>query len=195
MPAIFTTARLGLATALGVVKQHQGHIDVSSEIGKGSTFHIFLPVSGEAAETAAVQVEAPVREGNETILVVEDHDGLREMSQQMLETFGYTVVVAANGEEAVQKFEANYKQISLALMDVVMPKISGPDLYRKLCKIKPGLPAIFASGYAEPNVVLDALIANSPVIFLTKPYSPKTLARRIREQLEREKNRPSPTAS
>ncbi|MFY9531294.1 MAG: response regulator [Candidatus Acidiferrales bacterium] len=184
---------LGLSTALGIVKQHEGSIEVTSEPGKGTTFHIYLPPSqGSAEPRAPAARETEVCGGTETILVADDHDGLRELAQEMLESLGYRVVLARDGEEAVQKFEAHRSDISLVVMDVVMPKVRGPDAYAKISQLKPGVPAIFTSGYSEDEAGLAPMVARGALV-LEKPYGPKILARKVRELLDgtRGVNRPS----
>jgi signal transduction histidine kinase len=183
---------LGLATAFGIVKQHQGHVEVSSEVGKGSIFHINLPRSEGTTQPRQQPEEMEVRGGTETILVAEDHEGSREMSQQVLESLGYKVVTASDGEDAIRKFNENCNDVSLVVLDVVMPKLGGPDLYAKLSKIKPKLPVIFTTGYSEQGVsLLDAAEVDAPAVLLQKPHGPKVLARRVRDLLDRTRANPA----
>jgi two-component system cell cycle sensor histidine kinase/response regulator CckA len=175
---------LGLATAFGVVKQHEGLIDVYSELGKGTNFHVYLPMSGGVPEPLEREDEVPVRGGTETILVADDHEGLRSTFKETLEGLGYRVLLAVDGEQAVQTFIVNYENISLALLDAVMPKLNGLDTYAQLCRTKPGIPVIFTSGYSEQGELLASMITRGAV-FLQKPFGPKLLARKIRELLDR----------
>jgi PAS domain S-box-containing protein len=176
---------LGLATVYGITRQHGGFVHVYSEVGHGSRFRIFLPVS-VSASIAAVPVEAtqPVRGGTETILVAEDHEGLREIARETLSKYGYRVLLAADGEQAVQAFQSKRVKIDLVLLDVVLPKLSGPDAYSQICRENPEVPVIFATGYSPDSALLSKVQAQGfPVI--QKPYSPRDLARKVREMLDR----------
>jgi CheY-like chemotaxis protein len=178
---------LGLATVYGVVKQHGGFVHVYSELGRGSTFHVYLPVSDRGLleeRRKEKTVAAPVRGGGETILVAEDHDGLREMARATLEGLGYQVKLARDGEEAIQVFQAHGEEIALALLDVVMPKLAGPQLYARLSAAKPDLPVILTTGYSAQSASLSALLEKG-VPVLQKPYTPSQLGRRVREALDR----------
>jgi two-component system, cell cycle sensor histidine kinase and response regulator CckA len=174
---------LGLATTFGVIKQHAGHIEVFSEPGKGTAFHIFVPAATGAVKNPKVVDEAPVRGGTETILIADDHEGVLEMAQDLLGGLGYHIISASDGEEAVQKFQADRDVISLVLIDVVMPKISGPEVAEAISRIKPGVPLLFTSGYSEDDALLESLLAKGAVM-LRKPYRPADLTRRVRELLD-----------
>ena len=175
---------LGLATAFGIVKQHLGHIDVYSESSKGSIFRIYLPAIEESAEVLGETEEAPVRGGTETILLAEDHEGLRQMSHELLAGLGYSIVLARDGREAVEKFEANPRKFSLLVLDVVMPRLGGPSAFEQIRKVNPSIPAIFTSGYSEESEVLTSLLSRGGTQLLQKPYPPRDLARKIRETLD-----------
>lgn len=175
---------LGLATAFGIVKQHLGHIYVYSEIGKGSTFRIILPATEDAPEVAGKIEQAPVCGGSETILLAEDHEGLRHMSHQMLTGLGYSIVPARDGREAVEKFEAAPQKFSLLVLDVVMPGLDGPGAFERIRRINPSIPVIFTSGYSEESEKLSSLLSQSGTQLLQKPFPPRELALKIREILD-----------
>ena len=177
---------LGLATVYGIVKQHNGFIQVESDLGKGSTFRIFLPVD----ETPILKEvrplvfdDLPVRGGPETILLADDHDGVCEMAHSALVAKGYTVLLAHDGEEAIQMFTANHDRISLVLLDVIMPRRSGPEVFAAIKKINPQIAVVFATGYSNETAVLADLVEHG-VAVLRKPYSPAALCRRVREVLD-----------
>jgi CheY-like chemotaxis protein len=174
---------LGLATVYGIVKQHGGFIHVYSEPGRGSTFRAYFPIVHAAPEKAPPPESEPVRGGNETILVAEDHEGGRGMVNEILGKLGYTVLLAANGEEAVRIFQQHREEVALLLFDVVMPKLSGPEAFQHIEAIRPGLPVVFATGYSSEAEILNSLAAEHRHL-VQKPYSPRALARKVRELLD-----------
>jgi len=176
---------LGLATAYGVTRQHGGFVQVYSEVGLGSRFCVFLPFSSASPDAASGQPEdsAPVRGGTETVLIVEDHEGLREIARETLESQGYTVVLATDGEQAVREFQSRRNQIDLVLLDVVLPKLNGPEAYARICAVKPQVPVIFATGYS-PDIALLEKVQQQGLPVLQKPYAPQDLARKVRETLD-----------
>ncbi len=175
---------LGLATVYGIVRQHGGFLNVYSEVGRGTTFRAYLPSSIEvAAPREKVEDAGLVRGGSETILVAEDHEGLSQLAMETLTSLGYHVMLATDGEQAVADFTANRDRIALAVLDVVMPKLSGPEAYERIRQLRPDLPVIFATGYSPEMAQLHkAQQERLPV--LQKPYSPRDLARKIRETLD-----------
>jgi two-component system, cell cycle sensor histidine kinase and response regulator CckA len=177
---------LGLATVYGIVKQHNGFIHVESEPGEGSTFRIFLAVDETpAADKSPVPAsdDLPACGGTETILLADDHLGICEMAQSVLTARGYNVLVAHDGEEAVQIFHANRDRISLAVLDVIMPRRSGTEVFAALKALNPNLSVLFATGYTNETAALADLVARGAAI-LRKPYSPSELSRRVREVLD-----------
>jgi two-component system cell cycle sensor histidine kinase/response regulator CckA len=174
---------LGLATVFGIMKQHGGFIEVYSEVGTGTAFHAHLPVSEGEADALRAADDAPVRGGNELILVAEDHDGMRDMAEQILGTLGYRLILAHDGEEAARKFRDHADEISLLLMDVVMPKMAGTEAYEKISAMRPGIPVIFTSGYSEQGAYLTSALQAGATV-LQKPYGARSLARKVRELID-----------
>ncbi|HEY3762243.1 MAG TPA: ATP-binding protein [Verrucomicrobiae bacterium] len=178
---------LGLATVYGIVKQHEGWIEVSSEPGKGTTFDIFFPVEKQnmGADKAKNGDSDFVMGGEETILIVEDEAILREMAKEILEQYGYKILEAGDGKEALEVWRKSSSEIQLLLTDMVMPEgISGVNLAEYLLRDRPDLKIIFTSGYSS-HEINDELLTRSQAFFLQKPYSHTTLGRTVRECLDR----------
>ncbi len=177
---------LGLATVYGVVRQHDGFVHVYSELGAGSTFRCYFPVSVEASvPREKVEEAGPVRGGSETILVAEDHEGLGQLAVETLTGLGYRVMLATDGETAAQNFHANRTRIDLVVLDVMLPKLSGPEVYARMRKDNSDLAVIFATGYS-PDIAQLQKAQQEGLPVLQKPYSPRDLARKVRETLDRQ---------
>ncbi|MGA8308172.1 MAG: ATP-binding protein, partial [Candidatus Acidiferrales bacterium] len=175
---------LGLATVYGIVRQHGGFTHVYSELGVGTTFRTYFPAAPLATKSVeTVEDTRPVRGGVETILVVEDHPGLRELAFETLTNLGYKVILASDGEQGLHEFETRRDQIDLLLLDVVLPKLSGPHIYSRICESKPDVLVIFATGYSADMASLQKELQKGLPI-LQKPYSPRNLARKVRDTLD-----------
>ena len=176
---------LGLATVYGIVQQSEGDIWVDSVPGRGSTFTVCLPAVSAAAEPivdAAEPVDPRCR-GSETVLIVEDNPVVRAMACDALERYGYSVLAAANGSEALEAARASLDRVSIVLTDVVMPGMNGRELVARLRTLRPDLRVVFMSGHAsDPGFDLRALTNGS--VFLQKPFGPTLLARTIRGVLD-----------
>jgi PAS domain S-box-containing protein len=174
---------LGLATVHGIITGIGGSVNVYSEVGWGTSFKVYFPRADaqEMVVEARPAVALP-HAGAETVLVVDDAEGLRELARRLLERQGYTVLVAANADEAIGQFEGN-PTIHVLLTDVVMPGASGPELTRRLLERQPALKVIYMSGYNEESIVHHGVL-NPGIAFLHKPFTSKTLGRKIREVLD-----------
>ena len=176
---------LGLSTVYGIVKQSDGYVWAYSEPGRGSTFKIYLPLTGkkDAPGTAAPD-PAPVRPGRgESVLLVEDDDGVRRMTRRALEEGGYRVLEAANGLDALALLTSTSGRIGLVLTDVVMPGMSGRDLADRIVELRPGTPVLFTSGYTDGEIVRRGLL-DPEAAFIQKPFGPDAIVRIVRERLE-----------
>lgn len=170
---------LGLATVYGIVKQSGGYVWAYSEIGKGSTFKVYLPLERNAVPVAPAET-ATARGNGELVLLVEDEPVVRQMAARALQEHGYGVVAASGGTEALSTVERLDGTIHLVVTDVVMPGMDGPELARHLARLKPGIPVLFMSGYTDDDVVRRGLLeAGEP--FLQKPFDPETLVERVAE--------------
>ncbi len=176
---------LGLATVYGIVKQHDGFINVYSEAGRGTTFRVYL-VAANGVPEPPQEVAAPtVASGTETILVAEDNDALRELARLELQARGYRVILAKDGNDAVRLFKNREGEIHLAILDITMPKLSGPSAYAQMAAIQAKLPAIFTSGHPAESLLLKL---SENTMFLQKPYSAQTLSQLVRRTLDRDKS-------
>jgi PAS domain S-box-containing protein len=179
---------LGLSTVYGIIKQSGGYIWVYSELGRGTTFKIYLPRVASFGETAAAQVAAPVEPrkvepGTETILLVEDEANLRYLARQFLEKQGYKVIEAADGAVAMQIAVAHEATIHLLLTDVIMPGMNGRELAQRIAEIRPNVKILYMSGYTE-NVIGHNGMLDNGVRLLQKPFNLRDLKSKVREVLD-----------
>jgi len=175
---------LGLAMVYGAVQSHDGVIEMESEEGKGSTFHVFLPLI-EQTESPFQAAEGQVLEGHgETILLADDEDSICQVSRELLESMGYRVLIATNGEEAISLFEKYQDEIRLAMLDVVMPQLGGVDAALRIRASAPDLPILFQTGYGEEQV-LGEMKNLKHCRVVTKPAAIPELSRILHELLER----------
>jgi CheY-like chemotaxis protein/two-component sensor histidine kinase len=174
---------LGLSMVYGIIKQHNGYINVYSEPGKGTTFKIYLPVIEQEAEQIAAGVLPPVTGGTETILLAEDAVMVRDLSTNILEEYGYHVIVTENGVDAVEAFKA-HPGIALLILDVIMPGKNGKEVYAEISGLRPDIKALFMSGYTA-NIIHKKGILDSGTEFISKPFSPNAFLRKVREVLDK----------
>jgi CheY-like chemotaxis protein len=173
---------LGLAMVANIVEAAHGHIAVNSRPDEGTTFQIYWPASSQNA----FQLDAtncPAIGGTETILVVDDEETLRYLAKDMLESYGYRVLLAADGLDALEVYKQYGQQIAIILLDVVMPQMSGRELYHKLLEINPGIKIVLASGYFPPEELEEAW-TEGIMGFVQKPYQIEDLAAELRLVLD-----------
>jgi CheY-like chemotaxis protein len=173
---------LGLSTAYGIVKQAGGSITVSSEPGKGATFTVYIPCLEQSAASRGAGAPGPGR-GSETILLVEDETGVREVARELLEMKGYNVLEAEDGMRGLELALTHPGPLHLLLSDIVMPGMSGRDLAERLSVERPGIRVLFISGFTDDTMVRRG-VRDSKVAFLQKPFTLETLAQKVREVLD-----------
>lgn len=174
---------LGLATVQGIVNQHGGFILANSEPGKGTSFQVYLPAESGGHEPDDKTLKNQPLRGTETILLAEDHDGLRETAQEMLQALGYRILAASDGAKALDLFRLNADQIDLIVMDVVMPSLSGPEAYLEMSALRPAIPVIFTTGYTPKAKALISMVERGATV-LRKPYSLVSLSQMVRGALQ-----------
>ncbi|HYT90891.1 MAG TPA: response regulator [Gemmataceae bacterium] len=175
---------LGLATVYGIVKQSGGHIYVHSEPGRGTTFKIYLPRVSASGNFSPAQAPAGAPRGHETVMLVEDDDGVRALTRAILRQYGYTVLEAANGPEALRQCRERAEPVHLLLTDAIMPHMSGRILAERLTAQSPTTRVLFMSGYTEDSVLRHGVQA-AQVPFIQKPFTAHALALKVREALDR----------
>jgi len=176
---------LGLATVYGIVKQSGGHVHLYSEPGKGTTLKVYLPRVDEPLEEAGKKKEADVSpRGNETILIVEDDSSVRKIAVQVLTNQGYNVLVSESGGDALLICEQEKNPIHLVLTDVVMPKMSGPELIERLKKVRKDFSVLYMSGYTDKHILKGL---DDELNFIQKPFTIDVLAKKVRDALDTKK--------
>ncbi len=172
---------LGLAIVYGIVKTHGGFINVYSELGQGTTFKLYLPRAADQEELVKA-AESPVKGGKETVLIVDDEEMILNLAASILEDYGYKCITKDQSLEALKIYQQKYKEIDLVVMDIVMPKMNGVELFEKIKKINPQVKAIMSSGFSVQDQ--DSFYRMGIKAFVPKPYQERTLAGTIREVLD-----------
>jgi CheY-like chemotaxis protein len=175
---------LGLSMVYGIIKQHDGYINVFSESGKGTTFRIYFPLIAAAAVETGAPAHAEIARGTETVLIAEDDKTVRDLTRHILEGAGYRVVEAADGEEAVQKFNDKMNRIDLLVFDIIMPRKNGKEAYLEIQKICPDIKALFMSGYTADAAYRKGVL-EAGLDFVMKPLNPSNFLNKVRKILDR----------
>jgi PAS domain S-box-containing protein len=175
---------LGLSVCYGIIKQHGGYIICESRRGKGSQFRIYLPLTEALPKKGDTKMEGSMAGGGETILVAEDNEFLREMTRLLLTRTGYNVILAVDGRDAVEKYREHRDEISLVILDVIMPFMNGRDVYNEMYRYDPALKVIFTSGYTADIMSEEEKIAEEGFLFMSKPFVPAKLLGHVRELLD-----------
>lgn len=173
---------LGLAMAYGIVKNSEGFIHVKSENGQGTTFELFFPVTESVPELAKEPIKNQALAGSETILVVDDEEITRDLTLEILSTYGYKVLLAQDGLEAIHVYKAFEHTIDLVLLDMIMPRMGGKEAYEKLKEINPDIKVLFCSGHGSDHQICEEL-RESDLPYLSKPFTIDELVRKVRQVL------------
>ena len=175
---------LGLAVVYGIIKEHQGFIDVQSEPGEGTTISIYLPLNNQGELPAQHHGRADKPRGNgEFILLAEDDTNARELFSTILTNYGYGVLAATDGEEALRLFAQHRDKIDMVVFDLVMPKLNGKQTIEAIRQLQPDIKGLFVSGYAPENIPQDELLGLQ-IEILSKPFSSGELLRAVRATLD-----------
>jgi CheY-like chemotaxis protein len=177
---------LGLSVVFGIMESHKGYIAVDSEPGKGTTFYLYFPVpESQDIEQANAETQKEIPGGDETILVVEDEEAIRELLKIFLQLAGYTVLIAVDGREAIEVYDKHWEDIDLVLADNGLPKLSGYDIFRKMKSKNSKLKFILASGSVEPERISE-ILRDGARDFIEKPYTVFKVLRAVRSVLDHE---------
>jgi len=183
----FTTKEMsrgtGLSSAYGIIKNHGGMIKVSSKLGVGTTFDIYLPASEEAIQAEPVPSFQPILKGTETVLLVDDEPKVLDICERFLKSLGYSVLTATNGFQALETYEKNKAIIDAVVIDMIMPGMNGKELFTRLRAIQPSLKALVSTGYSVEGEVSD-LMTRGCKGYVQKPFSIRVLAKEIRRILD-----------
>jgi len=174
---------LGLASAYGIIQNHGGIIEVSSKVGAGTTFDIYLPASERAIHTERASPPEPVIKGTETILLVDDEPKVLDICERFLRSAGYSVLTAKNGREALATYEKNKTNVAIVVIDMIMPGMNGRELFDQLRAIQPTLKVLVSTGYSIKGAVSDLMIRGCKG-YIQKPFSIRGLAKEIRRILD-----------
>ena len=177
---------LGLATVYGIVEQSEGHVAVYSELGRGTTFKVYLPVTDEAAgQHRTGELPIPTLQGSETVLLVEDEAAVRAVATRVLRDAGYTVFEAVSGPAAIALAEREPRGIDLLVTDVIMPRMSGRELADRIVTRRPDLSVLYVSGYTDDSMLHHGVLEPG-MFFLEKPFTAESLLRKVRHVLDRQ---------
>ncbi|HOH37270.1 MAG TPA: response regulator, partial [Spirochaetota bacterium] len=175
---------LGLSIVYGIISQNKGHISVYSEKGKGTTFRIYLPlIAAEKKTKSNPSKETSIKGGSETILLAEDNETLREINSKVLKSYGYTVIPAEDGEEAITEFRKNKDIVDLIILDIIMPKKNGREVFDEAKQLKPDIKVLFTSGYPADLIAKQGVLEQG-IHFIPKPSPTNKILIKIREILD-----------
>ncbi len=167
----------------GIVRQHNGYINVHSEPGGGTRFKIYLPLIDAKIESTTSKFEKRTSGGTETVLLAEDDPAVNRFHRTLLEVAGYTVITAVDGRDALDKFEQNQDAVKLLILDVIMPKLNGKNVLDMIRKVQPAIKAIFMSGYSADMLSVEG-ICREKTTFLLKPVAPVAFLDKVRKALD-----------
>jgi CheY-like chemotaxis protein len=176
---------LGLASAYGIIHNHGGIINVYSEVGKGATFTVYLPASEKEIPTKETRLADEVLRGTETILLVDDEDEVLDVGEKMLKEMGYKVFLARSGNEAVKIYKKRRDEISLVILDMIMPGMGGGETYDRMKENNPKVKVLLSSGYSVDGKAAEILRCGCDG-FIQKPFNMKELSREVRDILDKE---------